>query len=137
MGEELSKLLVVQLNGIPVIEYDRTRELSPVQRESLHLMDEKLAQGITLHGRLIAQPALEQRVEFISANLIAALLNESDDNEALVASNCAYLANVLPDLQQVKAVEDDGQVRIELIFDRAWRQETKMNYVPLSRITKQ
>ncbi len=135
MDKESSRLLVVQLNGEAVLEYDRGKPLSKAQHESLRRMDEKLARGITLHGKFIAQPALAQRVEFISANLIAALLNEGDDNEAMVASSCAYLAKVLPDVQQVKAVEADGRVGIELIFDRPWRRETKINYVPLSTIT--
>lgn len=135
MNDESSKLLVVQLNGTPILEYDRDKKLSQAQHESLLLIDEKLNQGITLHDTFIARPDLEQRVEFISANLISALLSERKEDEALAASSCAYLARTLPDLKQVKAQEENGQVTIELVFDRAYRQETKMNYMSLDKIT--
>ncbi len=134
MNDENSKLLVVQLNGAPILEYDRDKKLSRAQHESLRLIDEKLGQGITLHNTFIARPDLEQRVEFITANLVSALLGERNEDEALAASSCAYLARTLPDLKQIKAQEENGQITIELVFDRAYQQETKINYTPLDKI---
>ena len=127
-----NKLLVVQVNGTPMIEYDRDKILSETQKESLSLMEEKLNQGFRLGGVLISDPKHEQKIEFVTANLISAIL---DDNEVLAAASCAYIANSLPDLKQVKAFDKNGEVSIELIFDRAYQQEEKLNFTPLEKIT--
>ena len=134
MNDKLSSLLVVLVNDSPVIEFDRSMPLSDAQHESLKQMDEKLDEGITIDGIFQRQPSLEQRVEFVSANLISALLN---DNEVLAAASCAYLANALPELKQIKGIEDSGRLSIELVFDREYQKEVKMNYVPLDKITTQ
>ena len=127
-------LLVVVLNNSPVLEYNRYKVLSEKQRNTLMQMDEKLNQGITLEDELISQPSLEQRIQFVAGNLVSALLN---DEEILAAASCAYIANHLPDLKQIKAIHKDQQVFIEFIFDREYQQEMKMNYMPLDKLTSQ
>ncbi len=131
MNDKSPELLVVQLNGSAILEYDRNQQLSKAQRRALTLMDEKLDQGISLGDEFIPQPGLEQRVEFIAANLVSALLNAED---VLAAASCAYLAKALPELKQIKALEKSGQVAIELIFNREYQKEVKMQYKPLSEI---
>ena len=131
---ETNNVLVVVLNETPVLEYNRNKILSTKQLESLKLMDERLEQGITLEKKLISHPSLEQRIEFVSANLVSALLK---DEEVLAAASCAYIANHLPELKQIKAVTKDEQVSIELIFDREYQQEMKMDYTPLDKLTRQ
>ena len=126
-------ILVVQVNGAPMLEYDRAKTLSAAQQQSLFLMQEKLDKGLTLNENYIANPTLEQRVEFISANLIAAILN---DDEVPAAASCAYLAHVLPELKQIKALEENGEISIELIFDRDYQPEEKLNFIPLKNINK-
>lgn len=127
MSNNSSALLVVQVNGTPMLEYDRTKTLSPIQEQSLTLMEEKLSQGLTLGNEHIPNPSLEQRIEFVAANLISATLN---DEEVLAAASCAYIAHALPELKQVKALEKNGEVSIELIFDREYQPEEKLNFVP-------
>ncbi len=122
-----STLLVVQVNGTPMLEYDRAKLLSPVQKQSLVLMEEKLNQGLILANENVPNPSLEQRVEFVAANLISAVLN---DEEVLAAASCAYIANALPELKQVKALEKNGEVSIELIFDREYQPEEILTFVP-------
>lgn len=129
---QANNVLVVVLNETPVLEYNRNKILSAKQRDSLKLMDERLEQGITLEEKLISHPSLEQRIEFVAANLVSALLN---DEEVLAAASCAYIANHLPELKQIKAVTKDEQVSVELIFDREYQQEIKMNYSPLDKLT--
>lgn len=129
---EINKLLVVQVNGTPMLEYDREKSLSTAQQESLKLMEEKLAQGFNLGGQLINQPKLEQKIEFVTANLISAILN---DDEILAAASCAYVAHALPELKQIRALENNGEVSIELVFDRAYQPEEKLNFTPLEQIT--
>lgn len=131
MTERPAGVLVVQVNGTPVLEYDRSQNLSAGQLESLRRMDEKLDQGIWLNDRLITRPEPGQRVEFVAANLVAALL---EDNDAVAAASCAYLAYALPELKQVKAIEQKGEVAIELIFDREYQTEQQLNFVPLDRL---
>ena len=128
-----STQLVVQVNGTPMLEYDRAKTLSSAQQKSLELMEEKLDQGLTLGNQHIPNPNLEQRIEFISGNLISAVLN---DEEVLAAASCAYIAHALPELKQIKALEDNGEVSIELIFDREYQPEEKLNFVPLKDISK-
>lgn len=134
MKEAPSNTLIVQVNGSPILEYDREKELSIEQHESLELMDKKLHQGITLGEHVITKPNLEQRVEFVAANLISALLNEE---EVLAAASCAYLATALPELKQIKALEKKGAVSIELIFDREYQKEIPMSYMPIDKATTQ
>ena len=134
MKNNVSTLLVVVLNGSPVLEFDRNKPFSDAQKESLRLMDEKLDEGVTLDDQYYPKPTLEQRVEFVTANLFSALLN---DEEMLAAASCAYLAMSLPELKQIKGKEEMGQVTIELIFDREYQKEVKLNFLSLDKITTQ
>lgn len=127
MNNNASTPLVVQVNGTPMLEYDREKTLTATQQQSLNLMEEKLSQGLSLGNEQVTNPSLEQRIEFIAANLISAVLN---DEEVLAAASCAYIAHALPELKQIKALEKNGDVSIELIFDREYLPEEKLNFVP-------
>ncbi|MGH1536718.1 MAG: hypothetical protein ACRBDX_01480 [Gammaproteobacteria bacterium] len=133
MDNNPSMLLVVQVNGSPMLEYDRKKSLTSGQQHSLLLMEKKFAEGIELHGLQINEPSLEQRIEFVTANLISAVLT---DEEAIAAASCAYIAHALPDLKQIKALEKDGEVSIELVFDREYQPEENLSFVPLDKIGK-
>lgn len=126
--------LVVIVNTTPMLEYDRTKILSESQKQSLLLMEQKLLKGISLGERDIEKPTQEQRIEFVTANLISAILN---DEEVLAAASCAYIAQTLPELKQIKALEKNGEINIELVFDREYQPEEKLNFVSLDNITKQ
>ena len=131
MNEKTPGVLVIQLNGTPMLEYDRGQALSDRQRESLQRMEEKLDQGILLGERFVTRPERQQRVEYMAANLVAALLEGKD---VAAAASCAYLAMALPELKQVKALEKEGDVAIELVFDREYHKEEKLSFVPLDRL---
>ena len=128
------RYLIVLLNGSPVLEFDRSQPLSDAQKESLQLMDEKLDRGVSIGEKFYANPTVEQRVEFVAANLFSALFNEK---EVLAAASCAYIAISLSELKQIKAIEEKGMVSIELIFDREYQHEVKMNYSPIDKISTQ
>ena len=130
MEKPLSNILVVLVNGTPMLEYDRNRELSIIQIESLKHMQEKLDQGLEIGNQVIKHPSLEQCVQFVSANLISAIL---DDNEVLAAASCAYIAHALPELKQIRAVEQDGEVGIELVFDREYQSENTLSFTPIDK----
>ncbi len=130
--EDNSNLLIVQVNGQPMLEYDRDKTLSKAQDESLKLIEAKLNQGFNLGGNNIDSPKLEQKIEFVTANLVSALLT---DDEVLAAASCAYVAHSLPELKQIKAIEKNGEISIELVFDRAYQAEEKLSFTPIDKIT--
>ncbi len=130
----LSKdLLTVSLNGSAILEYDRNKILSKKQGESLDLMNDKLDQGITLNNQFLANPTKEQRIEFVAANLVSAIMNEED---TLAAASCAYIATALPDLKQLKAIEQDGEIIIALDFIRPYQDETHLTFTPIEKLTR-
>ena len=131
MKNNQPKKLVVILNNEPVLEYDRCKALSHAQHKSLEMMDQKLDQGITLEGKFIEAPSLEQRIEFIAAHMITAILS---NDEVLSAAGCAYLAKVLPELKQVKSIEKDDEISIELIFDREYQEELRLSFTPMVKL---
>jgi len=133
VSEHKSNLLVIHVNGTPMLEYDRDMQLSTQQEQSLKLMEEKLDQGFNLGNQHISHPKLEQKIEFVTANLISAILN---DEEILAAASCAFVAHALQELKQIKAIESDGEISIELIFDREFQVEEKLNFTPLYEITQ-
>ena len=126
----MSNKLAVLINGEAVLEYDRDVTLTDTQRESLKKMDSKMDNGFELAGEKINEPDKNQRFQFIAMNLIQSLLNE--ENEALIAASTAYLAENLPDLKQVTADDRSGQMVIDLVFDKEYQNQVKVNFSGLS-----
>jgi hypothetical protein len=110
----MSAKLVVLLNGVSQIEYDRAQALPERQRDYLDRLDERLDRGVDLNGAHIDEPDRVQRAQFVAVHMIHAIKTE---NEPLAAAACTYLAERLPDLKQVKADESDGEISIDLVFD--------------------
>ena len=109
--------LAVTVNGEVKLEYDREKPLSPQQLEYLDSMDEKMAQGFEYNGEFITSPDQNQRAQFVTVNLIQALLT---DDEQRMAAMCSYLALRLPELKQVQAVTQAGTFTADLVFDKAY-----------------
>ncbi len=110
----------IVINGEKVIDHDRNKRLTGLQRRFLDEMDQKMDQGIDLAGEHIEQPDIMQRAQFVANTLMTALDKE---NDALAAACCSYLARRLPKLQQVRAKKEaDGPTMIELVFDRSYEQ---------------
>lgn len=119
----------VLLNGIAQLEYDRNKPLPDHQAAYLQKMDRKMdEEGIDLAGEHILAPDLQQRTQFVAANLATAITH---NNEAVAAAMCSYLADRLPDLRQVKIEEQGDECRINLVFDEEYRQQVA---IPLSQI---
>ncbi len=109
----MNKLIAV-INGESKIEYDRSQVLPENQLSYLDKMDQQMDKGIP-HGQgNIFAPQIEQKAQFVANQLINAI---QSDNEQLIAAAMAYLANRLPDLQQVVAEEKDSEINIKLIYD--------------------
>ena len=126
----MSNKMAVLINGEAVLEYDRDMTLTNAQRESLKKMDSKMDGGFELAGEHISEPDKNQRFQFIAMNLIQYLLRE--ENEALIAASTAYLAENLPDLKQVTADDRSGQMIIDLVFDKEYQNQVKVNFSGLN-----
>lgn len=108
-------MLTVVINGEAVIEYDRRKPLDPRQQLFLDRMDRDMDSGVHLDGHLESSPDFLARARYIANSLIEAL---DVQNDGTAAATCAYLALRLPGLKQVRADKKDGQMHIDLIFDR-------------------
>jgi len=128
-GKNYHPLLVVLVNDQSRLEYDRSKPLSAQQLLSLDHMDQKMDAGIRLGPDWIEKPDPTQRAKFVAVNLIEALQQNS---EGLVAASCAYLANRLPALKQVKAKLLGGGFSVELVFDKPYVKEATVDFIPRS-----
>ena len=108
-------VLTVVINGQAVIEYDRRKPLAPRQQSFLARMDRDMDSGIGMDGQQEASPDLLARARFVANSLLQALEVE---NDSVAAATCAYLAVRLPELKQVRADKKDGQMHIDLVFDK-------------------
>jgi len=118
--------LVAVINGEATVEYDRGRELPEQQKIYLDKMDEKMNQGIPLGQGNIFSPQMEHKAQFVANQLVSAI---AENNEQLIAAAMAYLANRLPDLQQITADEKEGETTIKLVYDKAYTEEQTVQFV--------
>jgi len=123
----MSSIMAVLLNGIAQIEYDRDRLLPAHQAAYLDRMDATMDNGILIGEETVRNPDQNQRAQFAVANLLHAL---KTDDESLAAAMCSYLAIRLPELKQVRIEEVDGEVAVELVFDREYRRQVAVTFTP-------
>lgn len=128
----MSDTLVVVLDGVSQLEYLRATPLQDAQRQYLERLDARMDGGVELGGRRVEEPNALQRAQFIALQLLQAV---QDGNEAVAAASCAYLANRIPDLKQVRATTRGGLLSFDLVFDRAYAKEIKVEFVkPQDRV---
>ena len=125
----MSNLLGVLINGIAQLEYDRDKPLPDYQAAYLEKMDEKMKLGIEIGNEIIENPDINQRAQFVAANLLNAM---QTGNEEMSAALCTWLANRLPDLKQVKYDENGEQVSIDLVFDEDYSKQTAVTFSKLN-----
>ena len=122
----MNERLVVALNGVSQLEYDRDKALPERQRHYLDKMDDDMSAGITIDDRRIDRPNTMERAQFVAMNLIDAV---RVGDETMAAAMCSYLANRLPELKQVKATEFEDRVSIDLVFDKAFVAAEPIRFV--------
>ncbi len=122
------KKLVAVMNGESQVEYDRTRELPENQKQYLDMMDQKMDEGIPHGPGHIFAPDTQQKAQFVANQLIGAIKAE---NEQLAAATLAYLANRLPELQQVIAEEKDGETTIKFVYDKEYVKAQPVQFMKL------
>ena len=121
----MSEVLAVLLNGIAQLEYDRNKPLSDYQQAYLDSMDSKMDAGISIDGQLIEKPDINQRVQFVTANLLNAM---KSGEEGMTSALCSYIATRLPDLKQVKIHDTDDGVTIDMVFDEEYSKQTAVQF---------
>lgn len=124
----MSNIMAVLLNGTAQIEYNRDISLPGKQRDYLDRMDQDMDEGIQLGNQYVENPNQIQRAQFIALHLVQSLLA---DNEQHIAASCAYLADRLTDLKQLKAVtKPDGAIGIDLVFTEDYKNQVKVEFMP-------
>ena len=123
----MDDILAVVVNEESQIEYHRDKPLPELQQLYLDKMDREMDSGIVLGGLRHEAPDKVQRAQFVAMNLINAIHSEDGQRAAAM---CAYLANRLPDLKQVRAVEKDNGTLIDLVFDESYIHQVKVNFIP-------
>ena len=121
----MSNIMAVLINGIAQLEYDRDKALTDYQLTYLDKMDEKMDAGIIIDGESIKSPELNQRIQFITANMLSAI---KSDNEGMTSALCTYLAMRLPDLKQIKVTEEGDDVSIDMVFDEDYEGQTSVSF---------
>ena len=121
----MSNIMAVLLNGIAQLEYDRDKPLPDHQELYLDKMDTKMDEGILIGDTQIKNPDINQRAQFVAANLVHAIKN---DQEPVAASMCTYLANRLPELKQVRIDDSNDEVTINLVFDEDYKKQVAVQF---------
>ena len=123
------KKLVAVLNGESQVEFERSKSLADRQLEYLAVMDKQLDDGIPQGAGMLFSPTMEQKIQFVANQLIAAIKAE---NEQLAAATLSWLATRLPDLQQVAADEKNGEITIRLIYDKPYVKAEPIHFMKLN-----
>lgn len=124
----MSNIMGVLLNGIAQLEYDRDKLLPDHQAAYLDKMDAKMDGGILVGDEMIKNPGLNQRAQFAAGNLVHAL---NTQDESMAAAMCSYLAIRLPDLKQVVIEDRDGELTIEMVFDKDYKKQVAVEFTGL------
>ena len=122
----MSERLVVVINDVSQLEYDRSRPLAAAQLQYLERMDRRMDEGIQLGLDYINEPNQLQRAQFIAVTLVNAI---GKQDEALAAATCAYLAQRMPELRQVKVAGVTPEQTIDLVFDKDYVKAQPIQFV--------
>jgi hypothetical protein len=117
--------MAVLINDIAQLEYDRDKVLTDYQQTYLDSMDKKMDDGISIDGIHIENPDMNQKIQFVAANLLEAM---KTSNEGMTSALCTYIAMRLPDLKQVKITDNEGEVTIDLVFDEKYSKQTAVQF---------
>jgi hypothetical protein len=127
----MTHLMAVLFNGVAQIEFDRTKPLPEYQGAFLARMDRKMdTQGIEVDGASIPGPDLLQKARFVAGNLAHAIVT---DQEAQAAALTTWLAVRLPELKQLKIVQEDAGFAIELDFEHDYVKQYPVTFTPWKR----
>lgn len=107
-------ILSIFINGKKVLDFDKNARQPGQQRKFLDGMDLDMDEGIEINGEMISTPNKIQRANYVAMSLLYGI---HSDSESMISATCCYLANRLPELKQIRSIEDDEEITMELIFD--------------------
>lgn len=109
----MSTNLIVYVNGMRRLEFDRSRGVPGQQRKLLDEMDLDMDNGIQLGDEHIATPDAQQKARYVVQHLLNALAQQQE-NAAVVF--CTYLGVRLPELVAIRAIDQGHGFSAELQF---------------------
>ena len=121
----MAEMMVMILDGVAQLEFDRDRPLPAQQALYLDKMDARMDDGIELDDERVAAPDSGQRARFVAANLVAAL---QAGDESMAAAMCSYLAVRQADLLQLKVTRVDGGISIEFDYENPYRKQVAVDF---------
>lgn len=123
----MNSMMAVLINNIAQLEYDREKPLTDYQETYLNSMNDKMDAGINIDGAFIAKPDINQKVQFVAANLHNAI---KSGDEGMASALCTYIATQLPDLKQIKIKDNNDEITIDLVFDEDYKGQTQVEFAP-------
>lgn len=117
--------MAVLINDIAQLEYDREKPLTDYQETYLNSMDDKMDTGINIDGTVIENPNINQKIQFITTNLLNAM---KSSDEGMSSALCTYIATRLPDLKQIKIKDNDDEITIDLVFDDDYKGQAQVAF---------
>lgn len=87
----MSEQLIIILNGETKIQFNRYKPLAGLQRRFLEKMDSDMNGGFELGDEHITNPNTNQRIQFVSNQIVNSLLT---GKEQFIATGCDYIATV-------------------------------------------
>jgi hypothetical protein len=125
MGKAMKDVFAVLVNGEFQFEYHRNRPLTERHQSYLARMDTIMNNGVILGEKSIENPNPLQRAQYVAGQLARAI---SSDNEPVIAATCAYLANRIPELRQIRIANGEGGESIELVFDQHLQNQVEVRF---------
>ena len=71
-------------------------------------------EGIELNDEIISSPDKMQGANYVAMSLLYGI---HSDSEGVISATCAYLANRLPELKQIRSIEKGKEIIMDLIFN--------------------
>lgn len=96
-------MLSVYINGKKVLGYDNNVRQPGIQRRFIDSMDIDMDEGIEINGEYINSPDKMQRANYVVINLLYGI---EQDSEGIISATCGYLVNRLPELKQIRSIEN-------------------------------
>lgn len=110
----MSTMLSIYINGKKNLDYDKNARQPGKQRQFLDNMDLDMDEGIEINGEMISSPDKMQRANYVSMSLLYGIENKS---EGMISATCDYLVKRLPELKQIRSVEEGDEITMDLIFN--------------------
>lgn len=112
----MQAMLSVYINSKKVLNYDKNTRHPGKQRQFMDSMDLDMDEGIEINGEIISSPNKIQRANYVAMNLLYGIEHKI---EGMISSTCGYLVNRLPELNEIRAIEEGDEITMSLMFNES------------------